>query len=175
MTFALSMLRVKGRANQGKAKYVRLLTRSIRGGERVYAQLVMNGVLWTKVDKHGEVRHPISAGVVGMDLGPSHVAVVAAGKVVSTDFCRNLDRKAKALRRFQRRMDRQRRANNPENYNSNGTAKRGRRKCKSSARQRKTQHQVEEHHRKLAAQRKSLQGELAHQVLSLGNEVITET
>jgi hypothetical protein len=27
----------------------------------------------------------------------------------------------------------------------------------------------------LAAQRKSLQGELAHQVLSLGNEVITET
>jgi hypothetical protein len=84
-----------------------------------------------------------------MDLGPSHVAFVAEGKVVSTDFCRSLDRKAKALRRYQRRMDRQRRANNPENYNPNGTAKKGHRKWKRSKRQRGTQRQIEEHHRKL--------------------------
>jgi hypothetical protein len=71
-------------------------------------------------------------------------------------------------------MDRQRRANNPENYNPNGTAKKGHRKWKRSKRQRGTQRQIEEHHRKLGAQRKSLQGELAHQVLSLGNKVITE-
>ena len=161
-------------ADQGKVKYARLLTRSIRGEERVYAQLVLEGKPWIKVDKQGEVKHSIGAGVVGMDLGPSHVAFVVEGKASSTEFCRGLDRKAKALRRYQRRMDRQRRANNPENYNSNGTAKKGRLPWKSSARQRRTQHQVKEHHRTLAAQRKSLQGELAHQVLSSGNQVITE-
>ena len=161
-------------ANQGRVKYVRLLTRSIRGEERVYAQLVLEGKPWIKVDTQGEVKHSIGAGVVGMDLGPSHVAFVVEGKASSTEFCRGLDRKEKALRRYQRRMDRQRRANNPENYNSNGTAKKGRLPWKSSARQRRTQHQVKEHHRTLAAQRKSLQGELAHQVLSSGNQVITE-
>jgi hypothetical protein len=161
-------------ANRGKVKYVRLLTRSIRGEERVYAQLVLEGKPWIKLDKDGKAKRPVGTGVIGMDLGPSHVAVVTEGKVDSTEFCRGLDRKAKALRRFQRRMDRQRRANNPENYNSNGTAKNGRRKWKSSTRQHVTLHQVKEHHRTLAAQRKSLQGELAHQVLSLGNEVITE-
>jgi hypothetical protein len=161
-------------ADRGKVKYVRLLTRSIPGEERVYAQLVLEGKPWVKLDKDGAAKHPVGTGIIGMDLGPSHVAFIAEGKAGSTDFCRNLDRKEKALRRFQRRMDRQRRANNPENYNSNGTAKKGRQTWKSSTRQRVTLHQVKEHHRTLAAQRKSLQGELAHQVLSLGNEVITE-
>ena len=81
----------------------------------------------------------------------------------------------KHIRQLQRKLDRQRRANNPANYNRQrdgqerdrsagaGPAARGRPNCALS-----------EVHRKQAAHRKSLHGQLANQVLAMGRIVRTE-
>jgi hypothetical protein len=76
---------------------------------------------------------------------------------------------AKALRRLDRQLDRQRPASNPANYDERGQVKRGKRHWKVSKRQRKVLARRCELHRKLAAARKRSHGQLAHRVLALGN------
>jgi hypothetical protein len=70
---------------------------------------------------------------------------------------------------FQRQLDRQRRANNPDNYNPNGTVKRGPKVWRKSARQRRSRANLAELQRKQAARRKSLHGQLVNRVLRMGS------
>jgi hypothetical protein len=162
-------------AESGKVKYVRLLSRTIRGHERVYAQLVLEGEPWAKLDVHGDLKHPIATGVVGgMDLGPSKGALVTVGQVESFAFCAELDRKEKAIRRYQRRVNRQRKAGNPENYNPDGTIRKGRKTWTKSKREQKVEDTLADIHRAMAAFRKSLQGALVHRVLRMGNRWVSE-
>ena len=74
-----------------------------------------------------------------------------------------------ALRRIDRKLDRQRRANNPANYDERGRVKRGKQRWKASKRQRKVQARRREVYRKLAATRTRSHGRLAHRVHSLGS------
>lgn len=151
-------------------KYVRLLLRAVRGRRLPYAQLVLLGEALRKP------KHAIGTGTVGLDLGPSQVAVVTEGHVERIPFCPGLDRKEAARRRYLRKLDRQQRANNPENYNPDGTLKprRLRKPWKASRSQVRTREALAEVLRALAAQRRALQGEVVHQVLALGNQVVTE-
>jgi len=159
-----------GIAQEGGVKYCRLLLRSIRGRERAFAQLVLEGHPLRKG------KHSVSDGVVGLDLGPSQVAVVAEGHVETIPFCPGLDRKEAARRRYLRHLDRQRRANNPENYREDGTVlpRRLRKPWKTSRKQEATRASLAEVLRAMAAQRKSLQGQVVNRVLSLGHQVVTE-
>ena len=84
-------------------------------------------------------------------------------------FCHELVPRYKEIRRLQRTTDRQRRANNPDNYNLNGTVKRGPKRWHKSARQRKTEARLAELHRKQAAYRKSLHGRMVNRVLRMGD------
>ncbi len=157
-------------AREGGVKYSRLLLRAIRGRERAFVQLVLEGESLRKA------KHPVRQGRVGLDLGPSQVAVVTESHAEIMPFCPGLDRKEAARRRYLRKLDRQRRANNPANYRPDGSVKpRTQRKpWQSSGRQDATREALAEILRAMAAQRKALQGELVHKVLTLGNEVITE-
>jgi transposase len=157
-------------AAEGRVKYVRLLSRTIRGRERAFCQLVLDGYPYQKA------KNLIGAQAVGIDLGPSRVAVVAQGHVETIPFCPHLDRKEVARRRYIRRLDRQRRANNPENYQANGTVKprAQRQPWESSVRQDQTRESLAETLRVMAAHRKSLQGQVANRILSLGNQIVAE-
>ena len=75
---------------------------------------------------------------------------------------------------MQRKLDRQRRANNPDAFNPNGTAKSGKRQWQVSGREKETRRKLSELYRKQAAYRKSLPGNLANIVFSLGNPVKPE-
>ena len=111
--------------------------------------------------------------MVGLDLGPSAIAVVADQVAVLQPFCPEVAPDAKALRRLVRRLDRkldrQRRANNPGNYDERGRVKKGRKRWTVSKRQRKVQARRREVYRKLVATRKRSHGHLAHRVLALGS------
>ena len=89
-------------------------------------------------------------------------------------FCGELKSYQKEIRRLQRKLDRQRRANNPDAFNPNGTAKSGKRQWQVSEREKETRRKLSELHRKQAAYRKSLPGNLANHVFSLGNPVKPE-
>jgi transposase len=74
-------------------------------------------------------------------------------------------------------MERQRRANNPENYDERGRIKkRGKQRLqwKHSKRYLATRRRKATRERKLAAHRKSLHGRLVHEIVAVGQTIITE-
>lgn len=102
------------------------------------------------------------------DVGTSTIAMVGDKGAELKQFCGELIPKQKEKRTLQRKLDRQRRANNPDNYNENGTVKKGRKKWKKSNRYRKTQDALAELDRTLAAHRKSLHGKDINEILTQG-------
>lgn len=151
-----------------RVKYVRLVRRKLNGRPRFYVQLVCEGQPYQKPkNKPGE-------GYVGLDLGPSTIAAVSEDAAFLTLFCGELDDHHREMRRLQRQLDRQRRANNPENYHADGTVRGGKRTWYSSARMRKTQAKLAELHRTQAAYRKSLHGQLVNRIVRLGDVIQLE-
>jgi hypothetical protein len=74
-------------------------------------------------------------------------------------------------------MDRQRRSNNPENYDERGRIKpRGKQRLhwKHSQRYLTVRRRKATRERRLAAHRKSLHGRLVHEIVALGTTIITE-
>ena len=74
-------------------------------------------------------------------------------------------------------MDRQRRANNPENYDEKGRVKKHgktRLRWKESRRYKATRQQYANTERRLAAHRKSLHGKLAHAIVKMGKTINIE-
>ena len=148
-----------------RVKVVRIVRRKINGRNRFTVQLICEGY-----PDHKE-ENEISAGDVGIDIGPSTIAIVAPEieKAELRQFCGELKSYPKEIRRLQRKLDRQRRANNP-----NGTAQSGKRQWQVSGREKETRRKLSELYRKQAAYRKSLPGNLANHVFSLSNPVKPE-
>jgi transposase len=159
---------------QARVKFARIVRRKLNGKNRFYVQLICEGQPYRKP------QHPIGQGVVGLDIGPSTIACVSfrhngsETEALLLQFCADLEDRQREIRRLQRKVDRQRRANNPDNYNPNGTVKKGAKRWPKSKRQRRTEARVAELQRKQAAHRKSLHGQLANHILSLGNIIKTE-
>lgn len=153
-----------------RVKYVRLVRRNLNGKNRFFVQLVCEGKPYQKPE------HKIGTAIVGLDQGPSTIAAVApeAGFAMKKKVCEELDDRQKEIRRLQRHLDRQRRTNNPENYNPNGTIKKGPKTWKTSARMWDTRADLAEIHRVQAAHRYSLHGKIVNDLLSIGNRIRTE-
>ncbi len=152
-----------------RIKFCRLLKKTIKGKVRYYVQLVLEGKPLQKYEFPKEV--------VGLDLGPSTIAYYTNGHKNIAEletFCAELEQKDKEIRVLQRKIDRQRRANNPDNYNPDGTSIKGRRQWIISNRQRQTENQLAEFKRKEREYRKSLHGQLANKILQLGCIIKTE-
>lgn len=159
-------------------KYVRLVRRKVRGKNLFYAQLINEGKPFQKP------KHQIREGVVGLDIGTSTIAIVGNEQAELKPFCDELENKDKEVRRLQRKMERQRRANNPDNLEPDfvdtrgrkkkGKVKKGAKRWKHSKTYLKTRQRKAEIERQLTAHRKSLQNQLARDVFSLGNVVKLE-
>jgi len=151
-----------------RVKYLRIIRRIFNGKVRFFVQLVLEGKPLIK-DKNKPTDN-----IVGLDIGPSTIAVVKDEQAIIERFCDELKNKQKEIRRLQRKLDRQRRANNPQNYNPNGTIKKGKKTWRESTRYKKTRRKLAELQRKLAAHRKTLHGNLANRILKKGKHVKTE-
>jgi hypothetical protein len=143
-------------------KYVRLVRRKLGLCHRFSAQLVCEGRPYRKP------QHPLGQDIVGLDLGPSTIAVVAEQEALLQPFCPEVAPSSQRLRRLERQLDRQRRANNPDHYDERGRVKKGKQRWKVSKRQRKVQAQRRDVYRRLAATRKRSHGQLAHWIMALG-------
>jgi len=146
-----------------RVKYVRLVRRKVNGRNRFYAQLVCEGAPYQKPE------NALGEGTVGIDAGPSIIARVNSKEARLDRFCEELAKKEAEIRRLQRRMDRSRRANNPENYNPDGTVKKGPKQWKKSRTYLKTQTRLAEIWRKLSAHRRTLHGRMVNETLRMGN------
>jgi len=151
----------------GRTKYCRVLWRNVNGARRWFVQLMQEGV--------APVKHAQACGeIVGLDIGPSTIAVVGDNSASLVKFCASVIQPWKETRRLQRAMDRSKRATNPHCFNANGPWKKGQ-KFTPSKRYTAIRTKYAEVERKLSAERKRAHGELANQILGLGNVVQSET
>jgi hypothetical protein len=162
-------------------KYARLVRRRAsspraqgadREGERYSVQLVLIGL------PHHKPKHTIGTDTIGLDLGPQSLAIVPRQAEARLEpLCAELRPDARAIRRLQRKMERQRRAANPEHYDERGRPKkrgRGAPRWKQSRGYQATRRRKAARERRLAAHRKSLHGRMVHEIVRVGNTVIIE-
>ncbi|MGL4522602.1 MAG: RNA-guided endonuclease TnpB family protein [Bacilli bacterium] len=159
-----------------KVKYCRIVKKRIRGKNKYYVQLIIEGVPPVKINREtGEIRNKVNSGTVGIDIGTQTIAISSSTEVKLLELaegCNSIDRTKRVL---QRKLDRQRRANNPHKYNEDGTIKRTNEKWIHSKRYLQTKQELAEIQRKLADKRKQSHNILANYILSLGDEVYIET
>jgi putative transposase len=116
-----------------RVKYVRIVRRRVRLRTCWYVKLVCEGRPYRKP------KHRVGRGTVGLDIGPSTLAAVSATEALLTPFCPEVDPPARVMRRLQRQIHRQRRANNPGNYLADGRVKPGPKRWRISRRQRRSE------------------------------------
>lgn len=159
-----------------RVKYCRIIRKVIRGKERYFVQLVLDGVPPKKIDQEtGEVKHPRGTGKVGIDIGTQTVAVVNRTEAKLLELAPTVNTMEREKQILQRKLDRQRRANNPNKYNEDGTIKRTKDKWHVSKNYLQTKGKLAEIHRKIADIRKQEHNKLANWIVSLGDDIKVET
>ena len=159
---------VQAHALQCRTKYVRLVRKAVRGKERWYAQLVQEGKALLKG------KNPLGQSLVGLDIGPSSMAIVSDSSASLVPFCEGLENSRAQIVQLQKKLDRSRRKMNPSNFEENGTIKKGPKKWIRSKRYKNLANKTAEHQRCLAETRKRMHGELTNKVLSSGVFIKTE-
>lgn len=154
--------------------YCRIKRRFIKGKYKYYLQIVFKGVPPMKINKDGEVKRHIGNGTVGLDIGTQTIAIVSNVDVKLLELADRVNNIEKEKRRILRCMDRSRRANNPDNFNEDGTIKKGKLKWVKSNRYIKAQNKLRELYRKQADVREYQHQLLSNYILSLGNKIKVE-
>lgn len=149
-----------------KTKYIRILKKKIRRKTRYFIQVIKEGIPPKKRNYGQET--------VGLDIGTSSVAIVS-DSCVKLEKLSNTENEYKKLKRLDRKLERSKRANNPDNYHEDGTTKKGKRKWIYSNRYIKLRQKRKDLYRKLAIKRKEYQEILANKIISLGVDIKVET
>ncbi|CRH85625.1 Uncharacterised protein [Chlamydia trachomatis] len=165
-------------AMQSEISYCRIIKKFVRNKYKFYVQVVFKGTPPTKFNKEtGEIKHSLGEGDVGLDIGTSTIAISSNTDVkllILADKVQNIEDEK---RRLSRKMERSRRAANPENYNEDGTIKKqGSKKViwNKSNHYVKYQNQLKELYRKQADVRKYQHECLANYIVSLGRNIYIE-
>ena len=155
-------------ALENKIKYCRILKKTIRGKDKYYIQLILEGIppkkeRTTKNEK------------VGLDIGTSTIAIVSNEEAKLLELAPKIDTLENKKRILVRKLDRQRRCNNPNNYNVDGTIKKGiKLYWNNSKRYLKTKLKLKEIQRKQKSLRKQSHEKLANYIIGLGNQIYVE-
>lgn len=149
-------------------KYNRLVRRFEFGKWNYYVQSIFEGTLPTKYTSELE-------GSVGIDIGTSTIAVSSYYQTELEELAKGVTIDEQEVACLQRKLDRQRRANDPHKYNEDGTFKRGvREPWVDSKEYLKTKAELNELHRKATAQRKLAHKTLANKIVQMGTTFVVE-
>ena len=157
--------------------YATLVPKLIRSKCRVYLHLTIEGKAKPKCDRFGNLRHKFGKGIIGADIGTQTVAYTSDTEVGLKNLAErgNSIQKSERLERlYYRAMDRSRRATNPQNYNVDGTVKKGRKSWKYSNHYKKLKNKHSELCRINAINRLLAINEDTNHLRSLGDVFITE-
>ena len=163
-------------------KIVRLVRRKINGKFKYYVQLTVDCPPAIKYDKKtGEIKNPINNGNIGLFIDTRKITICSKNGVKQIDL---IDKKQlkyeEQIANINRFLDTSRRLNNPDNFNEDGTIKKGiisegkRTKLNwtFSNNYKKARNKKANIQRKLAEQRKIRAGEIANLILEQGNNII---
>ena len=159
---------LEANALNSKVKFCRIIRKNIKGKYRYFVQLILEGKPLIKE------KNTTKNAKVGLDIGPSTIAIFNPEKVELKSFCEELEPKSKYIGSIQKKMDRSRRLLNPQNYEKDKTIKKGKLTWKKSNHYKKNQNLLAETFRKLKEHRKRLHGKLANNLCKLANHIKTE-
>ncbi len=164
-----------------KVKYVRIIWRELNGKRRWYVQLINEGLPYQKPQNY------VRDGVVGLDLNISNIAFVGDNKAGLLPFAAKVPTYQREIRRLQRKMERSRRANNPDNYEADFSSVKGRKtiikfgkpipgkkQWHNSQTYLKTRKKKQELQRRKTAYAKSQNRQIVNEILRHGKHIKTE-
>ena len=157
---------LKGSVNS--VKVVKVVRKLVRNQYKYYVQLTIEG-------EKPQKGRTLGKGNVGIDLGPTTVAVSGVNVVSIDKLGSKCDNIQKEITRLSRKIGRSRRANNPQNFNEDGTIKRGIKLVwNDSKRYKELRRELAELRRKQAAIRKQQHIDRANALLKEGDTFIVE-
>ncbi len=150
-----------------KVKYCRIKRMTIGTTYHYYLELILEGIPPQK--------HEAADGRVGIDPGTSSEAVFSKNGCILAELANDRADIQSRINMLSRKLDRSRRANNPDNYNSDGTIKKGHKKWNISKTYKNTRMRLKALRRKNAAMVKQSEEILANDILiNHGTDIITE-
>lgn len=161
-------------ALQDKICYCRIKRRYVRGKFNYALQIVFKGSPPLKINKVGEIKRTIGVGTVGLDIGTQTIAISSHHDVKLLELADRVQNIEQEKRKCLRYMDRSRRMNHPDQYNENGTIKKGRWNWKRSNKYIKAQSKLRELYRKQADVRAYQHHNMSNYILSLGDTIYVE-
>lgn len=158
--------------------YATLVPKKIRGRYRVFLHLCIEGKPVPKFDRHGNPRHHYGKGQIGADIGTQTVAYTSNTEVGLKNLAERGKRSIKSSERMERiylrKMDRSKRAMNQQNYNADGTIKKGKKTWRYSKNYKKTKYHHANLCRKNTENRRLANNEDANYLRSIGDVFVTE-
>lgn len=163
-------------------KYCRIIRKPFKNGYKYFVQLIIGGYpppkrINGKVN-HGNFRPTAinsNTGRVGIDIGTSTIAVCSKDKLILTELAPNSVKYDKAISRLQRKLERSKMANNSNNFNEDGTIRKGKKSWTNSKSYIRTLFKLRNLYRLKSTYIKLEHNKLAKEILSLGNEIYVET
>ena len=150
-----------------RIKYCRIKRKVVGTKYHFYLELILEGI--------PPAKHIMNEGRTGIDIGTSTIAAYSDdGACILDELASGIEDIDKKKRALNRKMDRSRRAMNPQNYNEDGTVKKGRKKWKLSNTYRKDRMKYKELCRKRAAAVRQSHEALANKILEHGTTVMVE-
>ena len=110
-------------ALQSPVKFCRIVRRPVGAKNRFYLQLVLEGLAPIKTSILTRLAEPGT--IAGIDIGPSNIGWCSETDAGFFKFCADVDSPQRLVKNLQRKLDRQNRANNPDNFDEKGRVKRG--------------------------------------------------
>ena len=169
---------IKESLENHKIKYCRIIRKSFNSKYKYFLQLVMEGIPPIKrINSTGAFRHTASPNnKVGIDIGTSTIAVCSNDKVILQELALNSKMYDKEIFKLQRKLDRSKRTTSPNNFNPDGTIKRGvKLKWIYSNNYKKNLFKLKNLYRLKSNYIKLEHNKLSNKILSLGNEIYVET
>ena len=157
--------------------YASLVCKKIRGKLRVYVHITIEGLAKPKYDKAGNSKHKLGKGSVGCDIGTQTIAYTSDNEVGLKNLAErgaSISTNERKERLIYRAMDRSRRATNPNNYNPDGTVKKGHKAWNYSNRYKRLKAKHTELCRINAINRHLAIKEEINHIRSLGDTFVTE-
>ena len=152
-------------------KYCRVLKK----GTNYYLQLILEGIPPIKLNENGEFRHKMGSSKVGIDIGPQTAGITSDETVRLLELAPEINTPYRSIGDLQRKMDRSRRATNPNKFKENGTFNRNNRDpWVKSKHYQADQLKLQRIQGKLSSLRKESHNKLANEVISQGTEVYVE-
>lgn len=163
--------------NLKNIKYCRIIRKIIRGKIKYFVQLIIKGIPPRKRDKNnGIFKVQLGEGRTGIDPGTQTMAVVSDEGVLLQELAPDINRLENKKRLIQRKMDRSKRATNPNKFNVNGTFKVGNTdRWIFSNNYIKLRNKLHDIQQKQAAKRRQSHCHLANAILQTGDEFFVET